>query len=289
MATRLQIAAADIKASFDALNRNVLTKADIEETLRTNRQFWRLAQSTTVAKFIDFLKQKFGLEEIRIKLPNRPTVRFIWGEATTFEIVQTIRPNGYFTHFTAMYLHALTEQIPKSIYYNFEQRATGGGGQLSQPAIDRAFQNKCRVTSNTAIIRDRRLYVINGQNTQELGVVSFSSEEGAELRVTNIERTLIDISVRPVYSGGVAEVAKAFANAKGRMSLNRLVAYLKKLNFTYPYHQAIGYYLDRAGSYTMAELQPLQKCGMNFDFYLAHQMKSTDYVPQWRLFVPKGM
>lgn len=34
-----------------------------------------------------------------------------------------------------------------------------------------------------------------------------------KIRVTDLERTLIDIAVRPAYSGGVFEVLEAFKNA----------------------------------------------------------------------------
>ena len=37
-----------------------------------------------------------------------------------------------------------------------------------------------------------------------------------KIRLTNIERTLIDIAVRPVYSGGVFEVLKAYRLAKDK-------------------------------------------------------------------------
>ena len=64
------------------------------------------------------------------------------------------------------------------------------------------------------------------------------------LRFTNLERTLIDAAVRPVYAGGVFEVRKAYQLAKEKVSVNRLAALLQKLNYIYPYHQAIGFYLE---------------------------------------------
>ena len=67
------------------------------------------------------------------------------------------------------------------------------------------------------------------------------SEHGP-LRFTNLERTLIDATVRPVYAGGVFEVRKAYELAKEKVSVNRLAALLQKLDYTYPYHQAIGFY-----------------------------------------------
>ena len=38
-----------------------------------------------------------------------------------YQILVNLRPKCYFTHYTAMYFHELTEQIPKVIYVNVEQ------------------------------------------------------------------------------------------------------------------------------------------------------------------------
>jgi predicted transcriptional regulator of viral defense system len=127
--------------------------------------------------------------------------------------------------------------------------------------------------------------------TNQLGVVTMEADYGidgpAEVRVTDLERTLIDISVRPAYSGGVFEVRKAFSFALEQVSVNRLSAMLQKMRFVYPYHQAIGYYLERAGA-KESVLSLLRQLPMDFDFFLAHEMGQTEYVKEWRLHVPKG-
>ncbi len=102
------------------------------------------------------------------------------------------------------------------------------------------------------------------------------SEHGP-LRFTNLERTLIDATVRPVYAGGVFEVRKAYELAKEKVSVNRLAALLQKLDYIYPYHQAIGFYLERAG-YKVGLVSLLRRFPMEFDFYLAHDMGQTEYV-----------
>ena len=116
-----------------------------------------------------------------------------------------------------------------------------------------------------------------------------NDEEGQEIqvRLTNLERTLIDITVRPVYAGGVFEVAKAFELAKEQVSVNKLVAMLNKLDFAYPYHQAIGYYLERA-AYKASQLDLIRRLPIQHDFYLAHDMGETRYENSWRLHIPNG-
>jgi len=281
--SRLSIAKPDIVKLFEEAPNRVFSHTELAQHLSDNREYWRLAQATSTNEFIQFLLKNTKLQFHNFKLPHRPTKRYTWGDVETLEIVQSLRPEGYFTHFTALQLHNLTEQIPKTVYLNFEQRATGGGGSLTQANINRAFANKCRVSKNVTTFHDQRICIVNGQNTGNLGVIS---RDG--LRLTDTERTLIDVVVRPVYAGGAFEVARAFEVVRPTLSVNRLVAYLRRLNYTYPYHQAIGYYLDRTKTYSTTQLDLLRQFDIEFDFYLAHEMKETEYVKEWRLFVPKG-
>lgn len=284
--SRLSIAKRDIARLFEAQQTRVFTRREIEVILSENRLSWRLAESTTASKFIDFLIGKSQLEEVRLDFAYRPVIRYTWGTVQPIQLLQSIHSAGYFSHFTAMQLHGLTDQIPKTMYFNIEQRLTGGGGVLTQPAIDRAFKLKPRTSQNVAVYRNSRVCLLNGRRTDALGVVL--EESGQGVRVTGIERTLIDAAVRPVYAGGVSEVAKAYRAAHDQVSINKLLAQLRKLNYTYPYHQAIGFYLEHSGAYRDAQLELLRQIPMEFDFYLTYQMKQVEYVKEWRLWVPKG-
>ncbi len=286
--TRLSIAKRDIVKAFEETPTRVFTRADIDEIISRNRTFWRLSQSTTTNKFIAFLLDRTPLKAIEFEFPARPTTRYVWGDVPTLQVVQCLNQEAYFSHYTAVDLHELTEQIPKTIYLNIEQRLTGSGGELTQDRIERAFKLKPRVSHNVAPIGDLRICLLNGRNTGRLGVVEISRRDLGQLRVTGVERTLIDIAVRPVYAGGVFEVAKAYKLAQNQLSVNKLVAYLKKLKYTYPYHQAIGFYLDRAGVYKESQINLLHELPMHFDFYLANRMGKVEYIKKWRLFVPKG-
>ena len=107
--------------------------------------------------------------------------------------------------------------------------------------------------------------------------------------MTKLERTLIDLAVRPQYGGGVSQVLHAFRTARGRASSNVIAATLKKLEFTYPFFQAIGFYMERAG-FPAAGLDLLRAAfpEMRFDFYLTGNMGPVDYEKSWRLYIPKG-
>ena len=149
------------------------------------------------------------------------------------------------------------------------------------------IRDRCRISNNRIDFRDIKVCLLNGQNTSRLGVTK-TDFNGLTINVTNIERTLIDSTVRTVYTGGIGEVAKAFANAIEKFSVEKIADYLRDLNYTYPYHQAIGYYLDRTAKFSDNELSPLRKYPVEFDFFITYQLRNPDYNEKWRLFIPKG-
>jgi len=56
--------------------------------------------------------------------------------------------------------------------------------------------------------------MIAGKNTNRLGVEEIAGPASETIPVTNLERTLIDIVVRPAYAGGTSQLLKAYRTAK---------------------------------------------------------------------------
>ena len=108
-------------------------------------------------------------------------MRYLHGSPSTYEVAQSINREGYLSHFTAMHLHQLTDQLPKTIYLNVEQHLSSGGGMLEQASINRAFSRPCRITHNAAIYSSLKIVALNGGNTGCLGVEDFVASDGADL------------------------------------------------------------------------------------------------------------
>jgi len=287
--TRFTISKPDIIAAFDVNKHSVFKKADIEVILNENREFWRLTQGTTTLKFINFLLEHASLKRINFKFPHRNEVIYTWGERSIYEAAKILRPESYFSHYTSMYFNELTEQLPKTIFVNYEQsKKIIKSGTLAQDRIDNAFRGRVRTSNTIAEVGDYKICLLNGKYTNKLGVIEYRGSQNELLYITNIERTLIDITVRPVYSGGVSEVLRAYKFAKGKVSINKLCSMLQQINYIYPYHQAIGFYLERSGVYSKSQIELLRKFDIKYKFYLAHDMGDTDYSEEWKLYYPKG-
>lgn len=287
--TSFQIAKRDIVSLFDREAEGILDIYSISRILEKNRRFWRLPASLTTSRFIKLLTENTNLKRHELNFPRKKFVRFTWGEESVYQLALSLERDSYFTHYTALYWHNLTDQIPKTIYVNFEQRPKRYVPErLLQVNIDRAFRNAQRESKNIAMVGDFKVCMLNGKYTDRLGVTEMVADENERLMLTDIERTLIDIVVRPAYSGGIYEVLNAYKRAAKKVSINKLCAILRKLKHIYPYHQAIGFYLERAGVYRDSQIRLLKTFSFEYDFYLAHKMSKTEYSKEWRLYYPTG-
>ncbi len=288
--TRISIAKPDILAALDDAGHRAFKRREIERILDHHRGAWQLPASMTSTRFLEYLLANTPLRKVELKFPHRPETLFVWREASLLKIAASIKPGGYFSHYTAVHLHELTDQAPKTIYVNHEQRPQPAPTDPpNQARIDAAFRRPQRQSKNIATWKGVRICLINGKATGRLGVIEGATPQGEAYDYTNLERTLIDATVRPAYAGGVGEVLRAYQRAQPRVSINKLMATLRKLDYLYPYEQAIGFYLERAGVYRESQIELVRVRPFEFDFYLAHGMKETEYSARWRLHYPKGL
>lgn len=288
--TRFQIAKKDIISSICDQKSNIFTYNDISKILANGREFWRLPVNMSTRGFIQDLLEKTDLRIHRFEFPYRPNILYSWGNVSEYQLYLSLKPNSYLSHYTAMYFHNLTNQIPKSVYINFEQSPKPQNkGKLLQENIDKAFARPQRTTNNFTTFQNHKLFILNGSHTDNLGVIKLNTAEHGEVQITDIERTLIDMTVRPIYSGGVYEVFNTYKAAATKVSINKLVAYLKKLHYKYPYHQSVGFYLESTKLYDESKIEMLREFDITNNFYLTHQIKDKNLSNKWKIYYPKDM
>jgi len=285
---RIGVAAPRIFEALDASPKRVYTYSQLTSLLYSSRSEWNLPDYISTDHFVRFLSERGRLARVEIRAESQVMIRYAWGEVSDFAIAASLRPGAYLSHGSAVFLHGLTQQIPKTIYVNKEQSPKfHSAAPLTQGALELAFSRPQRRSKYSFEVRQSSIVLLSGKNTGRLEVVPLQTPTGETLEVTGIERTLIDITVRPSYAGGIYQILEAYKSAKDRLSVNTLIATLKKLDYMYPYHQAIGFYMERAG-YEPSRYERLRDLGLNFDFYLAHDIRDRDYSPLWRLYFPKG-
>lgn len=75
-----------------------------------------------------------------INHPKAPTiVRYTWGNISQHALGVSLKSHFSLCHGIAVFLHSLTDQVPKTVYVNYEQSPKASSGILTQDGIHRAF------------------------------------------------------------------------------------------------------------------------------------------------------
>jgi hypothetical protein len=229
-----------------------------------------------------------GVRSVRLAANDyHPFTRYVLPATSAYEVALSLRPRSFFSHGTAAFLHRLIGK-PANIYVNKEQspKSPRKDQALSQEAVDRAFQGPQRVSHWIVKFRGQPIVLLSGQHTDEYAVSDLEAF-GRKFRVTSLERTLVEMTVRPSYADGPSTVLHAFRAARSRLSVRRLLAVLERFDYFYPFHQVIGFYLQHAGFPDKDHRQFRRE--LSVTFYLAHGMKNPQYDRHWRLHYPKGL
>ena len=205
-----------------------------------------------------------------------------------FDLASTRSRSSYFSYYSAIYLNSLTLQIPKQIFLTLERKYDPNNvssKEISQEIIDKAFATPPRITNNKRYYKNCSVNLIHGQGQNNIGVTTFREI----YKVSDIVRTLIDASVRPFYCGGVTQVLEAFIKAKNKLNIDKLFNYYSQMNFIYPYHNIIGFYLEHSG-YNKSEIDSFKKIKDNSKkIYLTYNMHNPILSKEWNIFYPKGL
>ncbi|QFG54497.1 hypothetical protein [Chryseobacterium sp.] len=266
----------------------VLSRIEFERLLSQINNIWGL-RSIKRSEIKEFLIKENLLIQEHIKSDEAHSSEIYYLPERTpdiFDIAAVRSRSSYFSFYSALYIHNLTLQIPKQIYLTLERPSLEKyNNSISQDNVDRVFSKPPRITGNKRSYKTFAINFINAQHQNNVGVITFRDH----YKMSDLERTLIDICVRPFYSGGVTQVLEAFSNARNLLDPDKLYEYYSKMNFIYPYHQAIGFYLQKAGYGEEVYKKFLELQRSNLRFYLTYTMLHQEYSEKWNLYFPKGL
>lgn len=276
-----------IKASIEAQEPKAWNRKDLAEFLSSERKSLAIPAYITTSKLIEFLIDNQIASEWFIQSADYgKKSRYVVGNPSPFAFASAFYKNSYLCHGSALYLHGLS--TVQTIFVNREQSAKNTTSKLSQRTIDHAFANQPRKSAYVFKTSTDTITFLNGKNTGNAGVIDMPLEGGQSVSTTSLERTLIDCAVRPQYAGGIEQVADAFVKAIDRVSVSEIAGLLKSTRYVYPYHQSIGFLLERAGM-SDEQLRPLQELPRRFNFYLDYRLKSPHLDTKWKIYHPHSL
>ena len=288
--SRFQFALSQIDAHLVAQASSVFGHAQLEELFRAQRREWRLAKAMQAQEFIAKLLEA---ELLRVFEPERSSSHkrlYVRDAATAYELALRLAPGNYFSHESALYLHGLLPAEPARVWVTQKQLPKQRlvlPVPLTQTDLDAAFARPQRQAQPVGQHQGYTLYWLASQAFGRPGVLDIAISPTEYWPVTGLERTLLDCTVRPAYAGGPATVLAAYRQAAAHLNVAKLADLLQHMAYRYPYHQAVGFYLERAGKYPADLVQPLAQPPRLLDFYLTHATgEALAYCARWRVHYP---
>jgi len=284
----------EISSFFESNSKKVFSGPEINGILFTQQPAWQLPRRMTTEIFLNRMCESSPLRNVQLSFPRRTYNFWTWGEVDLLEVLMHLDSRCFASHLTAAELHGIAPFKLSEIFINVEQElGSPNDATLEQGRIDAAFKRAPRVSNTLSRLEGQTIHFLAGKNTRRFGVESLtrtgSDGRTYEIRYPTLERTLLDMTVRPQYAGGVEGCLQAFSLASDRLSVPKLCETINAIGHIYPYHQSIGFYMEACGKYGSEELELIRAFPQEFDFYLDHQMKESLYIPQWRLHVPAAL
>lgn len=262
-----------------------------------------------LATFEDAVKQlklnDLELEGLEKKLkPFKNSVGIHWnGKAvldlyTTLESVSTIdllsgwtHRKCYLSHLSALYFHEIVEQRPVTHYLSMDlhvQKTTVG--TVEPLLMKQSFMKQPRTSSKIgSFMKNQFCFTEKPKNTPGIVSVEIIEDDlSYPLRLTNIERTLIDSIVAPQYGGGLLTILAAMK--KVSINLEELKSIYDFFQFRYPYWQSIGFLLEVGGQAQHADdwfkLHKMNK----IEFFVDHGFRENWLLDKkWMVRYPEGL
>ena len=245
---------------------------------------------------------KYRIQNAVKKLPinwNKRTVLQLYTLVESAEAIDLLsawtQRRWYLSHFSALYWNELVEQKPVEHYLSADlhhRLAPENVKPVNIGLVPMAFLKGHRQTQNFCTYKKMKFFFLERAASGEIGVISKSinlEASSLSIRLTSIERTLIDSVVSPQYSGGMPTVVKAFSIAESKLSIPELYRIYTNMNLSYPYWQTIGFILDQIQSTKSAQWAGFfEKPAIDF-YYDRSATAEWKYSESWRLFYPKGL
>ena len=275
-----------IRKWFAKIPARIFMPSELGQMIREHRSEWN-AWGTATEEITDFLLEEGFLKEAEFKSKDYdPIFRYLRGEHSATRVGLSLQRDSFLSHRAAMVVH---DMVPPSnvLYVNKEQSPKRPPDDVTQEAISRAFTNAQRTSKYIFTYANVKYVLLSGKHTGRAGVIT-KSVAGEKIDVTDLERTLIDIVVRPAYAGRIQAVADAYMRFADQVKIDHMIKLLQAFHYAYPYHQSIGFLLRRAGR-SPEDCRKFAALGKGFDFYLDYGMKHPAYDQEWRLYYPQSL
>ena len=268
----------------------VFSETTFKKQLHQIHQSRRIEDETIIA----LLK---AVEKVPVKWNTKIDYKLLTFNLNKIQIIDILAafyPRYYLSHFSALYLHELTDHRPEE--YFLSKEITGRTPCYSQEKIpERIRQNflkSPRKTSKYLTYKKTKITLLDKQDLGKIGIqnksLKIDKKRKVNISFTSLERTLVDSIISPHYSGGIKTVIIAFA--KARINIDKLYKIYKAYSPFYPYWQSIGFLFHKLNKTFACKKWSQYFSSPKTTFYLDKNFNENwAYDSDWKIYYPKGV
>ncbi len=268
----------------------IFSQTILEEHLQKMHQAGRIPNATKTS----ILNETIEVSLKWNKKPEYKLLTFNSKKAQIIDILAAFQPQYYLSHFSALYLHELTNHRPEE--YFLSKEIIGRNPPHSKvkiyEKIQQAFLKSPRKTSKYLTYQKTKITLLEKQDLNKIGIKNKSLKVDKKRKInicfTSLERTLIDSIISPHYSGGIKTVINAFFRA--RVNIGQLYKIYKAYSPFYPYWQSIGFLLHRLKPSSVSKKWSQHFSSPKMKFYLDKNFNENwSYDSKWKIYYPRGL
>jgi hypothetical protein len=201
------------------------------------------------------------------------------------------RSKCYLSHFSALYFNNLINQRPMVHYLSMDlHNPRKRDDDFNKLAMIQSFMKSPRITTKKGSYEKNTFYFLEknrgGIGVRELRILQ--DDVDYNLRITDIERSLIDAIIAPHYSGGLLTVIAAVRNAT--IDIAKLKDTYDSLSLTYAYWQRVGFILEVAGHLDTSGEWIKYFGKPEMEFFVDHGFRDSWRInKRWNVRYPQGI
>ena len=262
----------------------------LEEHLQKMLQAGRIPNVTKTSILNETIK-------VSLKWNKKAEYKFLTFNSKKVQIIDILvafQPQYYLSHFSALYLHELTNHRPEEYFLSKEiiGRNPSHSKLKIHERIQQTFLKSPRKTSKYLTYQKTKITLLEKQDLNKIGIknklLTVDKTRQVNIFFTSLERTLIDSIISPHYSGGIKTVINAFFRA--RVNIDQLYKVYKAYSPFYPYWQSIGFLLHRLKPSSISKKWLQYFSSPKMKFYLDKNFNENwSYDSKWKIYYPKGL
>lgn len=178
--------------------------------------------------------------------------------AHEFEVAMALVTPAAISHWSALHYHGLTEQTPRKIFVL----------TTTEASVPRRRGAESKSGEDGYVVGDTAYRLVQVKPERFFGTEQVWVGE-SRVKITNLERTLLDGLSMPRYCGDFAEVLHAFRMGSARLNVERITDYAlrldmataKRLGWVLEHQELNSTYLDRLAALPVKGYRPLDPTG----------------------------